>query len=148
MVQRTAVVAPTLYETDETAWLESTANLVRLRRLDEIDLDSLSEYLTDMARRDRREVFSRLVTLLIHLLKWEHQVDRRSGSWRGTIREQRRELRHLLQSGTLRNHAAAVFTDAFAEARSQAADESDLDVGTFPIACPWQLDEALHETEV
>ena len=62
----------------------------------EMDYQNLSEYLADMARRDRREVFSRLVVLLSHLLKWEHQPEKRSGSWRGTILEQRRELRQLL----------------------------------------------------
>src|SRR5262245_11736870 len=84
-----------LYEQDETAWLEAMARLAAQRRVQEMDLAHLSEYLTDMARRDRREVFSRLVTLLTHLLKWEHQPEGRSGSWRGTIREQRRELRQL-----------------------------------------------------
>jgi hypothetical protein len=96
-----------------------------------------------MAKRDRREVFSRLVVLLAHLLKWDHQPDRRSGSWRGTIREQRRELRQLLESSTLRNHAASVFADAYAEARAQAADETELDVGVFPAESPWDLDAAL-----
>ena len=37
------------------------------------------------ARRDRREVFSRLVTLLAHLLKREYQPDHRSRSWLATI---------------------------------------------------------------
>src|SRR5215471_13894744 len=86
-----------LYEQDETAWLEAMSALAAAGRYDEMDFAHLSEYLTDMARRDRREVFSRLVVLLTHLLKWEHQADRRSGSWRGTIREQRRELRQLLE---------------------------------------------------
>src|SRR4051812_47056812 len=103
MVQPTPQALAALYEADETAWLEQTAELVRAGRLSEIDPVSLAEYLTDMARRDRREVFSRLVVLLAYLLKWDHQPAGRSGSWRGTILEQRRELRQLLQSGTLRN---------------------------------------------
>lgn len=136
-----------LYEQDETAWLEAMAALAAAGRYAEMDFANLSEYLTDMARRDRREVFSRLVVLLAHLLKWEHQPDRRSGSWRGTIREQRRELRQLLESGTLRNHAEAVFADAYAEARKQAADESELPLSTFPAVNPWMLDAALAESE-
>src|SRR3954463_11425889 len=85
-----------LYERDETAWLETMANLAAQRRLGEMDYAHLSEYLTEMAKRDRREVFSRLVVLLSHLLKWEQQPQNRTGSWRGTIREQRRELKQLL----------------------------------------------------
>jgi hypothetical protein len=143
MVQRTPPATAAVYEVDETAWLERTAELVRSGRLAEVELKTLAEYLTDMARRDRREVFSRLVTLLSHLLKWHHQPDRRSNSWRGTILEQQRELAHLLESGTLRNHAEAVFTDAYADARKQAAAESGLARTDFSEECAWDLDGAL-----
>lgn len=147
MVQPTPVATAALYEVDETAWLETTAELVRQGRLEEVARDTLAEYLTDMAKRDRREVFSRLVVLLCHLLKWEYQPDRRSGSWRGTLLEQQRELRQLLESDTLRNHATAVFADAYADARKQAAAETDLARAAFPQDCPWNLDEALADRD-
>ena len=54
------------------------------------------EELPDRVRRDRREVVSRLVELLSHLLKWEFQPDERSGSWRATIITQRQELGVIL----------------------------------------------------
>jgi hypothetical protein len=145
MVQRSPVATAALYKVDETAWLELTADLIRQGRFDEIERDTLAEYLTDLAKRDRREVFSRLVVLLSHLLKWEYQPDCRSGSWRGTILEQQRELRQLLESGTLRNHAAAVFADAHADARKQAAAETGLARTAFPEACGWDLNGALAD---
>lgn len=114
----------TLYEQDETAWLEITATLVAQKRFKELDFRHLSEYLTDMARRDRREVTSRLVVLLSHLLKWQFQAEGRSASWRGTIREQRLQLQLLLESATLRKHAESVLNDAYAKARKHEADES------------------------
>lgn len=132
-----------LYEQDETAWLETMAALAADGRVAELDCANLAEYLADMAKRDRREVFSRLVVLFTHLLKWDHQPAGRGGSWRGTIREQRRELGQLLESGTLRNHAATVLGNAYAEARSQADDEIGLDAATFPANHPWTLDEAV-----
>lgn len=147
MVQRTPSTTGALYEVDETAWLETTADLIRQGRLDSVELDHLAEYLTDMAKRDRREVLRRLVVLLAHLLRWEYQPDRRSGSWTGTILEQQRELRQLLESGTLRTHARAVLADAYAEARKQAAAETGLARATFPEACPWQLDGALADRD-
>jgi hypothetical protein len=136
-----------LYEQDETAWLEAMACLAASGRIAEMDCAHLSEYLADMAKRDKREVFSRLVVLLAHLLKWEHQPQRRSGSWRGTIREQRRELKQLLTSGSLRNHAEAVLADAYAEARRQAADESELSPDAFPVEDSRGLDELLAEPD-
>lgn len=137
----------TLYEQDETAWLEAMAALAAARRYAEMDFPNLSEYLADMARRDRREVFSRLVVLLAHLLKWEYQPGGRGGSWRGIIREQRRELRQLLESGTLRNHASAVLADAYAEARRQTADEAEMSLDVFPVEIPWSLDAILAEAD-
>lgn len=137
-----------LYEQDETAWLEAMAALAAQGRHAELDYLNLSEYLADMVKRDRREVFSRLVTLLAHMLKWEYQPERRGGSWRGTIREQRRELRQLVESGTLRNHALAVVTDAYAEARRQASDEAETGVEVFPVENPWSMDAILGEQQV
>src|SRR5262249_44184450 len=131
----------TLYEQDETAWLEQTAHLIAQRRFEEIDHKNLSEYLADMARRDKREVLSRLVTLLTHLLKWEYQPEGRSKSWRGTIVEQRRELKQLLESGTLRGYAGEVLTRAYQEAVEQAAAETGLAEQTFPSECSLALDE-------
>lgn len=147
MAMAEALDLSVLYEQDETGWLEAMASLAAEGRHAEMDFPHLSEYLTDMARRDRREVFSRLVVLLSHLLKWEYQPERRSGSWRGTMREQRRELRQLLESGTLRRHAEAVLADAYAEARRQAADETELSPDRFPAQGTRTLDELLAEPD-
>jgi len=136
-----------LYEQDETAWLEAMASLAADGRHAEMDFVNLSEFLADMAKRDRREVSSRLVTLLTHLLKWQHQPERRSGSWEKTVLEQRRELRELLESGTLYNHALAILAKSYADARKEAAAETGLPLGTFPTECAWDLDGLLTDEE-
>ena len=64
MVMQTTEPLSSLYEADETAWLEAMADLVRRRRYEDLDFENLGEYLADMARRDRREVESRLTVLL------------------------------------------------------------------------------------
>ena len=104
---------PALYERDETAWLDAMSGLARDGRAEDLDLPHLAEYLSDMARRDRREVESRLVVLLAHLLKWDHQPDHRSRSWRATAIEQRQELNRLAGRGTLRNHAEEVLMELY-----------------------------------
>jgi hypothetical protein len=136
-----------LYEQDETAWLEAMASLAADGRHAEMDFVNLSEYLGDMAKRDRREVGSRLATLLVHLLKWHHQPDRRSGSWEKTILEQRRELRELLESGTLHNHALAILAKSYAAACKEAAAETGLPRSTFPPECPWDLESVLADDD-
>ncbi len=137
-----------LYERDETAWLEAMSELIAQQRYTDLDHLHLSEYLADMARRDRREVFSRLVVLLTHILKWQHQPQHRSGSWRGTIRTQRRELRQLLESRTLANYAASILADAYSDARKQAADETELALDQFEAECALELEEVLGEDEL
>jgi len=132
-----------LFESDETAWLEAMADLIRQARLDELDYANLGEYLTDMARRDRREVESRLATLLTHVLKWVHQSDHRTRSWRGSIIEQRQELLALVDRGVLRNHAVERLAAAYAKAVERAAAETGFAVASFPSQCPYTLDQLL-----
>ena len=135
-----------LYIEDETAWLERMSELVRYRCLTEIDFDNLTEYLSDMARRDRREVKSRLTVLLTHWLKWEHQPEKRSGSWKATIAHQRQELADDAGSGVLRNHADEVLADAYGNAVERAALETGLPATAFPAECPYSIDQLLTNT--
>jgi hypothetical protein len=136
-----------LYERDETAWLEAMSFLAAEGRYAEMDHAHLSEYLADMAKRDRREVFSRLVTLLTHILKWEHQPERRSGSWLGTILEQKRELRKLFESGTLYKHGLSVLAEAYADARKQGAAETGLPRESFPARLDLDLDSLIADED-
>jgi hypothetical protein len=135
-----------LYLEDETAWLDAMAELVKRRALADLDLDHLSEYLADMARRDRREVKSRLTVLLTHWLKWEHQPQQRSGSWRATIATQRHELADAAGRGVLRNHADDVLAEAYGNAVERAALETGLPESTFPADCPYSVDQLLTTT--
>jgi hypothetical protein len=135
-----------LYVADETAWLDLQASLIRSGRSAELDLENLGELLESMANRDRRAVESRLVKLILHLLKWEHQPGRRGGSWHGTILEQRRRLRQLVRGGSLRRHAEAVLAECYGDGVAQAAAETGLPPGQFPAHCPWTLDELLAYT--
>jgi Domain of unknown function DUF29 len=146
MSQQSASAELSLYEQDETAWLEQTATLIAQGRLDEVDHANLSGYLTDMARRDRREVLSRLVVLMVHLLKWEHQPEKRTGSWDATITHQRGELRDLLESRTLENHGREVLAKAYERAVKEAAREIGADPNGFPSVCAWSLDQILSES--
>lgn len=143
MVQRTKVTLSELYAEDETAWLDAMTELLAAGNYTDLDHTNLQEYLSDMARRDRREVESRLVQLLLHVLKWGHQPDQRSRSWRASIVEQRQELRRLVGRGVLRNHAEAVLAEIYREAVERAAAETGLPSEAFPAECGYSVDELL-----
>jgi hypothetical protein len=134
-----------LFEADETAWLDTMAELVRQRRLDELDCDHLAEYLEDMALRDRREISSRLRVLIVHVLKWTYQKNMRTPSWETTVLDQQAELEEPLAKGVVRHHAEEVLADIYKKAVKYAARQTKLPAKTFPKECPWTLDHLLAE---
>ena len=130
-----------LYLSDETAWLDSMADLIARGDVGELDFDNLREYLTDMAIRDRREVLSRLIVLIAHHLKWEFQPSCRKNGWRLTIAEQRRELAQILESKALRKHAEKCLAEAYILAVEEAAIETGLAETAFPPKSKWTASE-------
>ena len=137
-----------LYEKDETAWLDAMAELATHGRAESLDLINLADFLNSMANRDRRESSSRLLLVLMHLLKWEYQPEARTGSWRRTISEQRRQLREICESGVLQNYIRARFEQTYDRARYQASIETDLPLERFPDRSPFTLAELLADAEL
>jgi hypothetical protein len=133
-----------LYERDCHAWIEEQAALLRAGRTADLDLANLAEEIEDRGRSQRRAVKSALLSVLAHLLKYRFQPDRRTTSWRATIREHRRRLRdEFADSPSLRPYAEGVFAECYQDAREEAADEADLPTQTFPAVCPFTLDQLL-----
>jgi hypothetical protein len=131
-----------LYETDFHEWAETQAELLRNRSANALDWDNLAEEIEALARRDRREIRNRLVVLCAHLLKWEYQPQRRSNSWRGSIREARREIADLIEeSPTLASYPAHKLADAYGRGREDAEAETGL--LDLPEACPWPVEQVL-----
>jgi Domain of unknown function DUF29 len=133
-----------LYERDFYLWLARQAELLRERRLSELDVANLLEEIDDMGRSEKRAIESNLVVLLTHLLKYQAQPDQRSSSWRGSIVEHRRRLRKLLsESPSLVTYAAEIFAECYADSCEQAAAESGLSPKNFPSEPAFTLDQAL-----
>jgi hypothetical protein len=86
-----------LYDTDTIAWAEQQVALLRNGRFSEIDVLNIIEEIEDVAKRERRELSSRLSVLIAHLLKWQVQPGLRCRSWRSTIRVQRKAIGKLLR---------------------------------------------------
>lgn len=66
------------YEQDLNLWARQTADLLRERRWQDIDRAHLIEELEELSRSEKRVIASRLIRLLLHLLKWDYQPDRKS----------------------------------------------------------------------
>ncbi|MBD2449831.1 DUF29 domain-containing protein [Nostoc sp. FACHB-152] len=135
-----------LYDQDFYLWIETTAKQLKEGRFSDVDLENLIEEIESMGRSEKRVLESNLVVLLMHLLKYKYQPEKRSNSWKVTIREHRRRLtRTFKDSPSLKPYFQEVFTDCYQDARKQASDETGLSVDIFPVESPFTMDECLDE---
>jgi hypothetical protein len=135
-----------LYDEDFFAWTQHTAECLRRGRFEEVDVEHAAEELEDMGKRDLKELNSRMQVLLMHLLKWKLQPDKRSPSWESTIVTQRLEIEALLQmSPSLRNRLTSELGRNYEGAVKRAVPESGLSGDHFPNKCPFSVKQALDE---
>ena len=140
--------APSLYDSDFYAWTQEQGEKLRARAAfdhrGDLDWDNLAEEIEGVGRSERREIASRLTLIMTHLLKWRFQPMHRSRSWSGTIREQRRMLRRVLDdSPSLASFPAEILAEEYAAAVAQASDETGLSPDVFPATCPFAIDDIL-----
>ncbi|KAF0332821.1 DUF29 domain-containing protein [Gigaspora margarita] len=134
----------TSYEKDVVAWASEQAALLRAGKLTAIDVEHIAEEIEDVGRSEKRELANRMAVLLVHLLKWKFQPERRGSSWQRTIKEQRNAIAlHLEETPSLKaflsnpKWRAATWADTV----TKAINETGLD--QFPNVCPWDMDQVL-----
>jgi hypothetical protein len=134
----------TPYEADYARWCAEQGALLRAGRLDLLDRENLAEEIESLGRSDKREIRNRLGVLLLHLLKWQFQAEKRKAGWLSTIREQRQQISGLIdESPSLRAYPENELTREFEFARLKAADETGLPLADFPVDCPYRIGEVL-----
>ena len=133
-----------LYEQDYYLWLEATAQLLREGQLSALDAANLLEEIEDMGRSEKRAVYSNLKMLLMHLLKYGYQPEKRSNSWRASIVEHRQRLKKAFQeSPSLQAYYTEIFNECYQDARELAAAETGLAIDNFPVETPFTSEEIL-----
>ncbi|MGZ8215984.1 DUF29 domain-containing protein [Methylomagnum sp.] len=126
------------YQQDYFGWTQEQAALIRAGQFSKLDLAHLADEIEDMGKSEKRALESRLEVLLMHLLKWQIQQDRRSKSWRLTIADQRRRLLKLLgENPSLKAVLAESIEDIYPSAVIAAVNETGLDIERFPGVCPY-----------
>jgi len=120
-------LSTSLYETDFYAWTQHQAKLLKEKQLAQVDLENIAEELESMGKSEKRELESRLVVLIMQLLKWQFQPKRRNRSWRSTINTQRDELERLIRlSPSLKNILYESITNAYSSVRYRFEDETSI----------------------
>jgi hypothetical protein len=133
-----------LYEQDFYAWANEQAALLRAGQLSAADIEHIAEEIESMGKTEKRELVSRLTVLLLHLLKWQYQPDRRGNSWKRSIATSRDQLTdHLADNPSLKAKLKDATTLAYRYARRDAATETGLDDSSFPAVCPWSFEQLM-----
>ncbi len=135
------------YSTDYVGWVFDQATRLHGAVIPGVDCVEVAEELRDLGRKEKHAVRNHLCNLLMHLLKWKYQPDQRSGSWRGTIRNARKQIhRKTSESPGLKSNLSEWFYLEYGNARELASDETELPIEVFPVKPPFALDEVLDET--
>jgi hypothetical protein len=117
-----------LYEEDFLLWTQEQAKLLRSAAQHGVNLpfdwENVAEEIESLGRSDRRELRSRIATIIEHLLKLEHSTvtEPREG-WLDTVERSRQEAENLLkESPSLRREASEIVASAFGDFARIAVD--------------------------
>lgn len=141
----------TLYDRDFYAWTREQAARLRAEATRgnnaPLDWENLAEEVESMGRSDRRALLSRLMVVLVHLLKWLYcpeLLERNRRPWRLMLSEQRWRLSEILaDSPSLREELKTAFAAIYVEARLRAGEEAEVPSSRFPAVCPFTLEQTM-----
>jgi hypothetical protein len=133
---------------DFAAWAFHQAMLLRAGQFHLLDIAGIAEELDGLGRGEYNMLVSQLRVVLLHLLKWDFQPERRSRSWASSIAEHRlRADDQLADNPSLQPRRAEAISRAYKQARLGAAAETDLRLAVFPETCPYEW-QAIMERPV
>jgi hypothetical protein len=136
-----------LYEYDFNEWIAQQIALLKQGRTNEIDAIHLITELEEMGKSNLRELESRFIILIAHLLKWQFQPNQQSSSWRDSINEQRLQLSRLLRkTPSLKRELINTVTEVYLDALELATDDTGLAMSIFPTTCPYSIEQLLDKT--
>jgi hypothetical protein len=136
------------YEQDFNAWALEQAEALRAVRhyvtregtvpaelLQALDWDSLAEEIEGLARRDRRELGSRIALIIEHLAKLQHSParDPRAG-WTETVGRSRAEVQSILRDSPSLRREVAELIELSAAAAVRLAARSMIEHGELSEA--------------
>ena len=130
------------YDTDFYQWTQQQAALLRQGLLSAVDATNLAEEVESMGKKDRRAMGSHLRNILLHLLKWRYQPERRGSSWTESISNARDEVEDILaDSPSLVPQVESLTAAEYPRARRKATSETGPPLSTFPESCPFTMEQ-------
>lgn len=134
------------HEKDIYGWTLHTAQLLREKKMNEVDFDGIIEELEEMGISNKHAFKNRLAQLIFHLLKWQYQPDFRGRSWQGSIEEQRIRLNDLLEDNpSLKPLIEDSIKKAYKLSFSFIKKETPLDLKLLPDQCPYSFEQIMDD---
>ncbi|MFL4977233.1 MAG: DUF29 domain-containing protein [Xanthobacteraceae bacterium] len=136
---------PARYDRDLYSWAVEQAALLRAGRIAEADVLNIAEEIDDVGNEQYDKLESALRIILLHLLKWDHQPERRSRSWHLSIAVQRKHVSKVLRKNPgLKPLVDEATTEAYDIARIEAAAQILRDEDIFPRECPYSIQDIME----
>lgn len=132
-----AITRKSLYESDFLLWTQDTIAKLKARDFDHVDFENLIEEVEALGRSEKKELASRLETLLAHLLKRIYiDIPQEFNGWERTIREQRRRLTQALRKTP---SLKSVWDELLDDAWELAIDTVRDDYSQYQFPNTWQF---------
>jgi len=137
----------TLYEIDDSLWLEETIELLKARRFDTLDLENLIEELEDLGNEKKFRVASLLEQIIRHLLLlqyWTTEAEYNTVHWQEEIYNFRTQLRRTITTNLrkyLEDELTSIYQDALGFVKIKTTN-----LVTFPTECPYSQEQLLDRS--
>ena len=129
------------YEADYAAWISAQAAALQSGRFDELDIANLVDEVESLGRSDFAAFASAIEIVLIHMLKWQVQPERRTPSWVASIAEHRSRIAQALEDNpSYKARVEEAVVRAWRTAPAHAAAETNLPLKLFPKQNPFDWD--------
>jgi len=128
--------AGTAYADDFYTWTQEQGARLRSGDLSGLDRANLAEEIESLGKSQYDSLVSLWRVVLLHMLKFDYQPERRSRSWTVSIRTHRNRAADVLEDNPgLKSRLSLAFERAYRDAREEAAVETGLPLRMFPKEC-------------
>jgi len=134
-----------LYKIDDYLWLERTIELLKEKKLNELDIENLIEELEDLGRERKNKVESLLRQIIIHLLLleyWSQEYQYNASLMQAEITEFRFQINGILTKN-LQSYLASKIELIYQNSVKYTQRKTNLNI--FPEKCPYTLEQLLDE---
>ena len=134
----------TLYEIDDSLWLEETIELLKAKNFEALDLENLIEELEDLGNEKKFRVAGFLQQIIRHCLLlqfWTREREYNQAHWQAEIVSFKDKLKRYLTTN-LRKYLEQEFDNIYEDAVRYVRQKTDNQVN-FPDTCPYSLEELL-----